>query len=216
MAIDLDKVADRKLTVLMSEYKQANTEIAERLKMQKQVEQLVIVLIGALFTGGSFMLQYDLLVILPLSTILFCVLSISFFEQDINITVLASYCHKVLRTEMQKILHLDPKSHNLLTWETFRKEAYLKSSASKYLTINRTSLLYIPPVIPVGIFLYIRLHTPYINTAWSTLEILALVGAVLSMLFLAYFAMKIPNFYNEIVSYDINQSNPNEHVSTKK
>jgi hypothetical protein len=202
VAVDVDKAIDRTLGVLLAEYKQANEEIAARLKMQKQVERLVLVIVGALIAGAAFILEYRLFVILPLTSIVFCILTISFFEQDINITVLASYCHNVLRKKLQAAMRSEGDSHELLEWESFRKEAFLKASVSKYLTINRTSLLYIPPALPLAAFLYLKFYSSHMAPTWSVSEIAAMGGAFLGLLVIAYFAVEVPRLYNNIVRPD--------------
>ncbi len=193
-----EQIIERKLSVLLSEYQQANAEIAERLKMQKQVEQFIVVLASALIAGSPFILEQDFFVVLPLSAVLFCILSVSFFEQDINITVLASYSHRVLRKEMKSLLGTEADVSQTLSWEEYRHKAFINTSTATYLTINRTSLLYVPPILPLGIFLYLKYYTAHIEENWTMLENLALAGAAIGLLVVAFFAVKIPRLYTQI------------------
>ena len=202
MSEELNRSHDRTLSVLLAEYQRVNTEIFERLRMQKQVERIILIVVGLLVAGSAFVVQSNLFIILPLSTVIFCILTISFFEQDINITVLAGYSHKVLRKEICVNINDKFAEYDLLNWELFRKNVFLNTPISKYLTLNRTSILYIPSVFPTILFIYMKYYTEYIEVEWSNIEIASIFAAAIGMIAIIYFAIKVPRLYSEIASID--------------
>ena len=194
--------SERALKVLIAEYQQANAEIVARLKMQKQVERLILIVVGFLVAGSAFIVEYQVFFVLPLSTILFCILTISFFEQDINITVIAKYSHNVLRPSIRENVGNTSEESSLVGWESFRKDAFLNASISKYLTINRTSLLYIPPLVPTCVFIYLKYYAEHQSRAWSLLENASMAAASVGLIAVVYFAIKVPRLYYEIAPTD--------------
>ncbi len=202
MSID-DKTQDHALSIMLTEFQLIRAEMMERLKMQKQVERLILILIGTLIAGAAFIVQHKIFIILPFSTVVFCILTISFFEQDINITVLAGYAHRVLRVEICNNVGGNDEYDTLMSWEAFRKKAFLKSAISKYLTLNRTTLLYIPPILPVGMFLYLKYYTSYIAPEWEKIEIASMLAVVAGLISIVYFAVKVPKLYNDIAKDEV-------------
>ncbi len=191
-----------RLQCYLSEYEKLRSEILERLKIQKEVERSQVLLIGVFVAAASLIWDKQVYFVLLAASALFFVIGTSFFEQDINIALLATYLHK----ELRKLIHAEFKSEKeindgnegVFAWERFRHDEFLKTATSTVLTINRTLLTYLPGFATLGAYLYIKYGTALVPRAWSEIELVLLFVNIILAVFLVLMGNTVPKLYKHI------------------
>jgi hypothetical protein len=89
--------SEERLRCYLNEYERLRAEIVERLRVQKEVERSQVLLVGVFVAAASLIWEKDAYIVLWIVSAVFFITGTSFFEQDINIALLAKYLHNDLR-----------------------------------------------------------------------------------------------------------------------
>lgn len=189
-----------RLDVLLAEHERLRAEIVERLRIQKEVERSQVLLIGILAAASTLVWNNNAHLVLLVASALFFIMGAAFFEQDVNITVLASYIHKRIRPAIVSSLQSDEDSDALLGWEQFRKDQFLPSAVAAVLTTNRTLATYLPGFATLIVYVYVKYRTPLIGQTWNEAELVLMALNVLLAYFLVSLGLKVPRLYDSITT----------------
>ena len=129
---------------------------------------------------------------------LFFIIGAAFFEQDVNITVLASYLHRRLRPAILAELAEGPHNNALMGWEEFRHQFFLPSTVASMLTYNRTLLTYLPGLATIVLYLYLKYATSILGKDWNSAEVALLILNVVLAAFLVKLGSQVPRLYEQI------------------
>ncbi len=190
---------ERRLTVMLAEYDNLRKEIVERLRMQKEVERSQVLLLGILVAAVGWIWDQQAQILLLVASALFFIVGTIFFEQDINIALVASYLNRSLRRRIVECFAVMPQSSlALLEWESFREHEFLRTAISTVLTINRTLLTYLPGFATFAAYLYLKYWGAGVSRAWNEIEILLVFVNAILAIFLVMIGSKVPRLYKEI------------------
>ena len=188
-----------RLGIYLTEYDRLRAELLERLRIQKEVERSQVLLIGAFVAAGGLILDRHLYVSLLFGSALLFVVASAFFEQEINIALLAGYLHRYLRDRIIEELPADAhENENVLNWERFRHDEFLRTAVSSVLTINRTLLTYLPGFGTLGTYVYLKYATTLIPRYWNTVELMLMMLNVALAVFLITLGLKVPRLYQQV------------------
>jgi len=189
-----------RLQCYLAEYDRLRGEIVERLRIQKEVERSQVLLIAALVAAASLIWDKQVYIVLLFGSALFLIVGTAFFEQDINIAILASYLHRQLRPSIVAELAGEEKQNEVLVlnWERFRHDEFLRTAISSVLTINRTLLTYLPGFATFGTYFYLKYGTSLIPRPWNEIEVMLTIVNFALALFLIILGVKVPRMYHEV------------------
>lgn len=203
MARDASAI-EMELQVMLKEYDNMRREITRRIRIQKDVERSQIILIGIFAAAVGWIWDKEIYSLFLVASAVFFIIGIAFFEQDINIALIAGYLHRGLRPHVLS-LFVTPergKVNYLMGWEEFRSKEFLKTAISLSLTINRTLLTYIPGFATLGGYLLVKYYLKKIPQTWNEIEMLLLFLNILLLIFLFAIGFKVPQFYREIAAIE--------------
>ena len=195
-----NKTLERELQLLIKEYEKLRDEIVNRLRIQKDIERSQILLIGIFVAAAGWIWDKEIYSLLLIASAVFFIIGTAFFEQDINIALLAGYLHRVLRPNILRFLATPQERQpvGIMEWEHFRHQEFLRTALSTILTINRTLLTYIPGFVTFATYIFLKYYKEVLPRTWDEIEIVLLFVNVVLAIFLVRVGTRVPQLYRDI------------------